>query len=67
MLEYLTGKKTIIAAFLLALYGFLRGMGVHVPELAPGWEEGLLAVVFLILRLVTKAPIANPAPPSLVR
>ena len=62
MLDWFTGKKTVIAAFLLAVYAFLKGIGVLHIELAPGWEEGLLAIVFFILRLVTKAPIVQPTP-----
>lgn len=63
MFDFLQGKKTVIAAFLLALYAFLKGMGWMSIELPAGWEEGLLAVVFFALRLITKTPVA-PIKPS---
>lgn len=57
MSDALKGKKTALAAVLVALYGAAKVFWpAKTPNLPEGWEEGVLAVLFLGLRLVTNGP-----------
>lgn len=54
----LEGKKTVLAALLLAVYGVAKAFAPgRTPDLPAGWEETALGVLFLALRLVTRGPV----------
>jgi len=65
MTDALKGKKTAVAAVLVALYGAVRAFWPDkAPNLPDGWEEAAIAVIFFGLRLVTNGPHTLTAKPE---
>lgn len=57
------GKRTAIAAFILAVYGALKAFGVVKGDLPEGTTEVVTAALFFVLRLVTTGPHTVPGIP----
>lgn len=58
MADWLDGKKTIIAGFVVSVLGFLQAMGVTLPFSAPaeGVIVGALGILVVVARLFAKKP-----------
>jgi len=58
------GKRTAIAALILAVYGALKAFGVVKGDLPEGTTEVVTAALFFVLRLVTTGPHTIPGVPT---
>lgn len=58
------GKRTAIAALILAVYGVLKGFGIVKGDLPEGTTEIITAALFFVLRLVTTGPHTVPGIPK---
>ena len=68
MAEWLDGKKTVIAGFVVAVFGFIQALGVSLPISAPTADVivGVLGIVVVIARMFAKKPgvLASPSSKS---
>ena len=50
----------VICAFIIAAYNVALALGLHLPALAPGWQESVSGALAFAIALFARSPIAVP-------